>query len=172
MPSTLESKTRASAFSILAITPDNSSLSVNNNSLRQAVSDLFESAKINYQTVSAVSCGGSDDDDVATVNAASVIASSYFGTLKPIGFSDAPAACYVTLTRLSSKTIRLDRLLCEKFDVDLNPVNLTIVDNGNGRYTLESETSKSIGGTYYQGQLTLTYQNRLGVTFSFTGSKD
>ena len=119
-----------------------------------------------------VSCGGSDDDDVATVDAASVIASSYSGTLKPIGFSDAPAACYVTLTRLSSKTIRLDRLLCEKFDVDMDPVNLTIVDNGNGRYTLESETSKSIGGTYYQGQLTLTYQNRLGVTFSFTGSKD
>lgn len=81
MPSTLESKTRASAFSILAITPDNSSLSVNNNSLRQTVSDLFESAKINYQTVSAVSCGGSDDDDVAMVNAASVIASSYSGTL-------------------------------------------------------------------------------------------
>ena len=38
-----------------------------------------------------VSCGGSDDDDVATVDAASVIASSYSGTLKPIGFSDAPA---------------------------------------------------------------------------------
>lgn len=45
------------------------------------MSDLFESAKINYQTVSAVSCGGSDDDDVAMVNAASVIASSYSGTL-------------------------------------------------------------------------------------------
>ncbi len=118
------------------------------------------------------SCGGSDDDDVATVDVASVVASSYSGTLKPIGFSDAPATCYVTLTRLSSSSVRLDRLLCETFNVDMSPVNLTIVDNGNGRYTLESETSKSIGGTYYQGQLTLTYQNKAGVTFTFTGSKD
>ena len=38
MPSTLESKTRASAFSILAIKPDNSSLSVNINSVRHTVS--------------------------------------------------------------------------------------------------------------------------------------
>ena len=30
-----------------------------------------------------VSCGGSDDDDVPTVDATSVLASSYSGTLKP-----------------------------------------------------------------------------------------
>lgn len=99
------------------------------------------------------------------------ISASYTGTLKPMGYSDAPARCYVTLSKLSSDAVRLEKLICEEFGLDMNPVNLTITEESDGRITLRSETSKSVEGSYYQGQLTLSFSNSL-ATFYFSGTKN
>ena len=99
------------------------------------------------------------------------VSGSYVGTLKPIGYSDSPARAYVTLTRLSSDAVRLSSLICEEFGMDMNPVNLKVRKGSDGLYTLISETNKSIQGTYYGGQLTLTFSNSL-ASFYFTGYKD
>lgn len=96
---------------------------------------------------------------------------SYTGTLKPIGYSDEPARCYVTLSKLSSDAVRVEKILCETFSIDMNPVNLKVSQDGNGNLTLRSETTKSIEGSYTQGQLTLTFANSL-ATFFFTGVKN
>ena len=99
------------------------------------------------------------------------LSGSYTGTLKPMGYSDDPARCYVTLSKLSSDAVRIDKLLCEEFGLDLNPVNLTIKEESDGRISLRSETSKSVEGSYYQGQLTLSFSNSL-ATFYFSGTKN
>ena len=99
------------------------------------------------------------------------VSGSYVGTLKPIGYSDSPARAYVTLTKLSSDAVRLSSLICEEFGMDMNPVNLKVRMGSDGAYTLTSETNKSIQGTYYDGQLTLTFSNAL-ASFYFSGYKD
>lgn len=103
--------------------------------------------------------------------AADEVSASYTGTLKPMGYSDDPARCYVTLSKLSNDAIRLERLICEQFNLDMNPVNLTIKEESDGRITLRSETSKAVEGSYFQGQLTLSFSNSL-ATFYFSGTKN
>lgn len=105
--------------------------------------------------------GGSDNE----------VAGSYVGKLKPIGYSDSPARAYVTLQRLSSDAVRMTSFVCETFGLDMNPVNLRVTRDTKGKYTLESETNKVIQGTYYKGELNLTFANSL-ATFSFSGSKE
>ena len=96
---------------------------------------------------------------------------SYTGTLKPMGYSDAPARCYVTITRLSSDAVRVSSLICEEFGMDMNPVNMIETHNSDGSISLRSETSYSIEGSYYMGQLTLSFSNSV-ATFYFTGTKN
>lgn len=96
---------------------------------------------------------------------------SYTGTLKPMGYSDNPAKCYITLTRLSNDAVRMERLICEEFDLDMNPANLTLIRESDGRVSLQSETTKAIEGTYFQGQLTLSFTNSI-ATFYFSGTKN
>lgn len=102
---------------------------------------------------------------------ATEVSASYTGTLKPMGYSDEPARCYVTITRLSNDAVRLSSLICEEFGLDMNAVNLTVKEQSDGRITLQSETSKSVEGTYYQGQLTLSFSNSI-ATFYFSGVKN
>ncbi|MBR0274007.1 MAG: hypothetical protein IJQ59_07970 [Bacteroidaceae bacterium] len=130
-----------------------------------------------------LSCSKDDDDDNLPKNSSSQttdtpvvatvdqVSGSYTGTLKPIGYNDDPARCYVTLTRLSNDAVRLEKLICEEFGLDMNPVNLILVVQSDGSVTLKSETTKSIEGTYYQGKLTLTFSNSI-ATFYFSGSKN
>lgn len=102
---------------------------------------------------------------------ATEVSASYTGTLKPMGYADEPARCYVTITRLSNDAVRLSNLICEEFGLDMNAVNLTVKEQTDGRITLQSETSKSVEGTYYQGQLTLSFSNSI-ATFYFSGVKN
>ena len=95
----------------------------------------------------------------------------YTGTLKPIGYSDDPARCYVSIEKLSNDAVRISRLLCEEFSMDMNPVNMLITINNDGSISLRSETSYSIEGTYFMGQLTLSFANSV-ATWSFTGTKN
>lgn len=113
------------------------------------------------------SCG--DDDDVIYDNGTSV-SGNYVGTLTPIGYSDAPARTYVTLERLSTDAVRVSRLVCEEFGLDLQAVNLVLSSSSDGRIILNSETSKAISGTYYSGQLTLTFMVD-NDTFYFSGTR-
>lgn len=133
-------------------------------------------------SVGFASCSSDDDDDddsgkldmnvpTVTVDPATEVSASYTGTLKPVGYTNEPARCYVTITRLSDDAVRLSSLICEKFEMDMNAVNLTIKKQSDGRITLQSETSKSIEGTYYQGQLTLSFSTPR-ATYYFSGVKN
>ncbi len=102
---------------------------------------------------------------------ATEVSANYTGTLKPVGFSDDPARCYVTITRLSNDAVRLSSLICEEFGMDMQAVNLTVDEQSDGRIALRSETSKSVEGTYYQGQLTLSFSTSV-ATFYFSGVKN
>lgn len=102
---------------------------------------------------------------------ATEVSASYTGTLKPMGYSDDPARCYVTITRLSNDAVRLSSLICEEFGLDMNAINLTVTEQSDGRISLQSETSKSVEGTYYQGQLTLSFSTSI-ATFYFSGVKN
>jgi len=109
--------------------------------------------------------------DGGPLPSADEVSGSYTGSLKPMGYSDDPARCYVTLSKLSSDAVRLEKLICEEFGLDMNPVNLIVKEEGDGRITLRSETSKAVEGSYYQGQLTLSFSNSL-ATFYFSGTKN
>ena len=100
------------------------------------------------------------------------IASNYVGTLKPVGYTDAPAPCYVTITKLASTTYRLTSLICETFDINMTSgYNLVATKQSDGRISLTSETSYAIEGNYYQNTLTLNFA--IGsVSFFFSGSKN
>lgn len=97
---------------------------------------------------------------------------SYTGTLKPMGYSDNPAPCYITITKLSTNTYRLTSLICETFGINITGgYNLTGTTTSDGRITLKSETTYSIEGSYYQKSLTLSFA--MGSdTFFFTGVKN
>ena len=104
---------------------------------------------------------------------ATEVSADYSGTLKPVGYTDDPARCYVTVTRLSNDAVRVTNILCEKFNLDITQgLNMTIKETGDGRIYLESETRYPIEGTYYQGQLTLSFQLSNGDTFYFSGVKN
>lgn len=105
-------------------------------------------------------------------SADSSLEGSYVGTLKPMGYSDAPAPCYVTMTKLASTTYRLTSLICEEFGINLSAgYNLVASNQGDGRVNLTSETSYSIEGNYFQGTLTLSFS--MGTdTFFFSGVKN
>ena len=96
---------------------------------------------------------------------------SYTGTLKPMGYSDEPARCYVTITQLSNDAVRISSLICEEFGIDANPVNMLTTINSDGSISLRSETSYAIEGSFYLGQLTLSFTNSV-ATFYFTGTKN
>lgn len=102
---------------------------------------------------------------------ATEVSASYTGTLKPMGYSDDPARCYVTITRLSNDAVRLSSLICEEFGLNMNAVNLIVNEQSDGRIVLQSETSMSVEGTYYQGQLTLSFSTSI-ATFYFSGVKN
>ena len=121
-------------------------------------------------SVGLTSCSN-DDDDIPSLSPADEVTASYTGTLKPIGYSDDPARCYVTITKLSTDAVRLEHLICEEFDLDMNPINLRVNKEDDDRISLRSETSKSIEGSYYKGQLTLSFSNSV-ATFYFSGSKN
>ena len=100
------------------------------------------------------------------------IAGNYVGTLKPMGYSDQPAPCYITLTKLSSTTFRLASIICETFDINFTSgINMVATTQSDGRIQLTTETSYVVEGSYFQGTLTLS----LGIggdNFFFSGTKD
>lgn len=145
---------------VTIIASQNTSKSPRQGSIRFLTNDGDASAYVNIYQEGAGSV--SDNSDLS---------GSYVGTLKPIGYSDSPARAYLTLTRLSSDAVRLSSLICEEFGMDMNPVNLKVRKDSDGSYTITSETNKSIQGTYYAGQLTLTFSNAF-ASFYFTGYKD
>ena len=99
------------------------------------------------------------------------ISGNYVGTLKPMGYTDQPAPCYITLTRLSSTTYRLSSIICEKFDINITSgINIVATAQSDGRVQLTTETSYSIEGNYFQGTMTLS----IGIgdnNFFFSGTK-
>ena len=97
---------------------------------------------------------------------------SYVGTLKPMGYADTPAPCYVSVTKLANSTYRLTSLICETFGINLNSgYNLVAQSASDGRIALTSETSYSIEGSYFQGTLTLSFS--IGSdNFFFSGVKN
>lgn len=96
---------------------------------------------------------------------------SYVGTLKPMGYTDNPAPCYVTITKLSSTTFRLTSLICETFGINVTQgLNLVAKSESDGRIALTSETTYVIEGNYFQGNLTLNFS--IGNdNFFFSGVK-
>lgn len=100
------------------------------------------------------------------------IEGNYVGTLKPVGYIEAPAPCYVTITKLASNTYRLTSLICESFDINMTSgYNLVSTKQSDGRSSLTSETSYAIEGNYYQNTLTLNFAFG-NVSFFFSGSKN
>lgn len=131
---------------------------------------LFVSLLMALVSVTMLSCS-SDDDDDSPKDAAAAIAGNYPGTLRAIGYDDSDAVCYVTIERLANNAVRVSKLTCEEYDININPVNLKVEESSNGVYTLKSETSKAIEGMYNNKVLTLTFGMR-DITWSFTGQKE
>ena len=119
-------------------------------------------------SISMVSCG--EDDESAISDNGSFLEGDYVGTLKPMGYTDAPARAYVTLTRRAKDVVSF-ACSCETFDVNTNPVNLTIEERGNGLMYLTSESSYSVEGTSNNGSLTITFSMGNDEWF-FSGMKD
>ena len=109
---------------------------------------------------------------VTQENNGPILEGNYVGTLKPVGYTDAPAPSYVTITKLASTTYRLTSLICETFDINMTSgYNLVATKQSDGRISLTSETSYAIEGNYYQNTLTLNFA--IGnVSFFFSGSKN
>lgn len=96
---------------------------------------------------------------------------SYVGTLKPMGYTDNPAPCYVTITKLAANTFRLTSLICETFDINMtNGYNIVTTTTADGRVSITSETTYVIEGSYFQGSLTLNFSIGDDMFF-FSGSK-
>lgn len=134
---------------------------------------LFVSLLMALVSVTMLSCSSDDDDDIPK-DAAAAIAGNYPGTLRIIGISDTDAVCYVTLERLASNALRISKLTCEKYNINVSSANLKVEESSNGVYTLKSETSKSIEGMYNNKVLTLTFEldDAPNITWSFTGQKE
>lgn len=131
---------------------------------------LFVSLLMTLVSVTLFSCS-SDDDNDSPKDAAAAIIGNYPGTLRAIGYDNSDAVCYVTLERLANNAVRVSKLTCEKYNIDINPVNLKVEESSNGIYTLKSETSKIIEGMYNNRILTLTFSMD-DITWSFTGKKE
>ena len=79
--------------------------------------------------------------------------------------------CYVTLTRLSKNVVRLEKLVCEGFNIDLKAYNLQIIENGSS-VTLYSDIAK-IEGHYYGYSKNLTLNVKIGsYTYYYNGYKE
>ena len=135
---------------------------------------LFVSLLMALVSISLFSCSSDDDNDndnYIPQNAAAAIAGNYPGTLRALGYNNSDAVCYVTLERLANNAVRLSKLTCEEYGLDINPVNLKVEESSNGVYKLKSETSYSIEGMYNNKILTLTFG--IGdITWTFTGNKE
>lgn len=118
--------------------------------------------------ISMISCD--KDDENAVGDNGSLLEGDYVGTLKPMGYSDEPARAYVTLTRRAKDAVSFT-CSCETFEVNTNPVNLTIEDRGNGLMYLTSESTYSVEGTEKNGSLTITFSMGDNEWF-FSGMKD
>lgn len=131
---------------------------------------LFVSILMTLVSVTLFSCSSDDDNDYPK-DAAAAIAGNYPGTLRALGYNNSDAVCYVTLERLANNAVRISKLTCEEYNLDMNPINLKVEESSNGAYTLKSETSKMIEGMYNNKILTLTFG--VGeITWSFTGKKE
>lgn len=131
---------------------------------------LFVSLLMTLVSVTLFSCSSDDDNDYPK-DAAAAIVGNYPGTLRAIGYDNSDAVCYVTLERLANNAVRISKLTCEQYNLDMNPVNLKVEETSNGIYTLKSETSKVIEGMYNNKILTLTF-GAGETTWSFTGKKE
>ena len=131
---------------------------------------LFVSLLMALVSVTMLSCS-SDDDDDSPKDAAAAIVGNYSGTLRAIGYGNSDAVCYVTLERLANNAVRVSKLICEEYEINMSPVNLKVEESSNGVYTLKSETSKIIEGMYNNNVITLTFGMRQ-ITWSFTGKKE
>lgn len=134
---------------------------------------LFVSLLMTLVSVTLFSCSSDDDNDYPK-DAAATIVGNYPGTLRALGYNNSDAVCYVTLERLANNAVRISKLTCEKYDLDVNSANLKVEETSNGIYTLKSETSKTIEGMYNNKILTLTFSvdTYEDVTWSFTGKKE
>lgn len=90
---------------------------------------------------------------------------------KSIAYGNSDAVCYVTIERLANNAVRVSKLICEEYEINMSPVNLKVEESSNGVYTLKSETSKIIEGMYNNNVITLTFGMRQ-ITWSFTGKKE
>jgi hypothetical protein len=109
-------------------------------------------------------------DDERTL--AEDVAGQFTGTIQPVGSSATAGSCYITLKELSDNVVRLESLISEKYNLNLDPYNLQLKKSDGGSISIESETNKSINGSYYGGQLNLTFKTKAGTTYYFTGSKN
>lgn len=118
--------------------------------------------------ISMVSCD--KDEENAVGDNGSLLEGDYVGTLKPMGYTDEPARAYVTLTRRAKDVVSFS-CSCETFDVNTNPINLTIEDKGSGLLYLTSESTYSVQGTANNGSITISFS--MGdVEWFFSGMKD
>ena len=131
---------------------------------------LFVSLLMTLVSVTLFSCSSDDDNDYRK-DAAAAIVGKCPGTLRAIGYDKSDAVCYVTLERLANNAVRISKLTCEKYKLDMNPINLIVEESSNGVYTLKTETTKSIEGMYNNKILTLTFEAG-EITWSFTGKKE
>ena len=131
---------------------------------------MFMAVLVALVSMTVTSCSDDDDDVSQQKNPSSVIVGTYAGTLRNPG-DNTGAPCYVAFERLSNTTVRLTRFICEKYEIDMENINLNISES-NGVYKLNSERSLAIEGMYINGVLTITFQTEGGTTWIFNGKKE
>lgn len=110
-----------------------------------------------------------NDDNNGPSDKAAAIEGIYSGTLKPLGYTDAPERCYVTMKRMSSDAVSIT-IKCDQFDIDTVEIIMRINEN-NGAYDLSPERNgTNINGSIRKGTLTLTF-GMFNAQWFFQGSK-
>lgn len=131
---------------------------------------MFMAVLVALVSMTVTSCSDDDDDENVSnqKNPASMIVGTYTGTLREPGFDvgTESAPCYVAFERLSNTAVRLTRFICEKYEIDMENINLNISES-NGIYKLNAERSLAIEGMYINGVLTITFQTEGGTTWIF-----
>lgn len=136
---------------------------------------MFMAVLVALVSMTVTSCSDDDDDENVSnqKNPASMIVGTYTGILREPGDNTdtGGAPCYVAFERLSNTTVRLTRFICEKYEIDMENINLNISES-NGVYKLNPESGFTIDGMYINGVLTMTLKTDKGYTLIFSGKKE
>lgn len=105
-------------------------------------------------------CSSDDNEETNVSNPTSLadqLVGTFAGTVRPIGYSDAPETAYVTFTKMSSTAVKV-KVMCSEWDMNLNEVIMKVSKDTNGGLKLEPEKSTiNCDGSYKNGTLTLTF---------------